>query len=51
MENSIHNKMLIRQILKQSITSELEFNWYLQHMTVDQLIEYFRIDINELNLK
>lgn len=50
MENTINNKMLIRAILKQNITSEAEFNWYMIHLSVDQLIELFRIDISKLNL-
>lgn len=35
MEDSLNNKMLIRSILKSSITSEHEFNWFMQHMSVD----------------
>ena len=50
MEDSLKNKMLIRAILKQNITSEFEFNWYMQHMDVDSLIELFRIDVSKLDL-
>lgn len=50
MEDNLKNKMLIRSILKQYITSEYEFNWYIQHMNVDSLIEYFQIDITKLDL-
>lgn len=50
MENTVNNKMLIRVILKQSITSEAEFNWFMTHLSVDQLIELFRIDVSKLNL-
>ena len=50
MENTVNNKMLIRVILKQSITSEAEFNWFMTHLNVDQLIELFRIDVSKLNL-
>lgn len=50
MEDTIRNKILIRQILKQHITSEYEFNWYMQRMSVDQLIEFFRIDVSKLDL-
>lgn len=50
MEDSLKNKMLIRSILKQNITSEHEFNWFVQHMNVDELIEFFRIDVSKLNL-
>ena len=50
MEDSLKNKMLIRSILKQNITSEREFNWFMQHMNVDELIEFFRIDVSKLNL-
>ena len=50
MENTVNNKMLIRSILKQNITSEHEFNWFMQHMNVDELIEFFRIDVSKLNL-
>lgn len=50
MQDSIDNKMLIRSILKQNITSEYEFNWFITHLSVDQLIEFFRIDISKLNL-
>ena len=50
MEDSLKNKMLIRSILKQNITSEHEFNWFMQHMNVDELIEFFRIDVPKLNL-
>lgn len=35
MENTVNNKMLIRVILKQSITSEAEFNWFMTHLSVD----------------
>lgn len=51
MEDSFNNKMLIRSILKQKITSEHEFNWFMTHLSVDQLIEFFRIDISKLNLE
>ena len=51
MEDTIRNKILIRQILKQTITSEYEFNWYMKHLSVDQLIEFFRIDISKLDLE
>lgn len=50
MEDSLKSKMLIRSILKQNITSEHEFNWFVQHMNVDELIEFFRIDVSKLNL-
>ena len=50
MEDSLMNKMKIGFVLKQYITSEFEFNWYLQHMSVDSLIEYFQIDVNKLDL-
>ena len=50
MENTVNNKMLIQVILKQSITSEAEFNWFMTHLSVDQLIEFFRIDTSKLNL-
>ena len=50
MENTVNNKMLIRSILKQTITSEYEFNWFMTHLSVDQLIEFFRIDTSKLNL-
>lgn len=50
MEDSLKNKMLIRSILKQTITSEHEFNWLMTHLSVDQLIEFFRIDTSKLNL-
>lgn len=50
MEDSLNNKMLIRSILKQNITSEHEFNWFMTHMSVDQLIELFRIDASKLDL-
>lgn len=50
MEDSLKNKMLIRSILKQTITSEYEFNWFMTHLSVDQLIEFFRIDTSKLNL-
>lgn len=50
MKDSFKNKMLIRSILKQNITSEHEFNWFMQHMNVDELIEFFRIDVSKLNL-
>ena len=50
MQDSLNNKMLIRSILKQHITSEHEFNWFMTHLSVDQLIEFFRIDASELNL-
>lgn len=50
MENTVNNKMLIRSILKQNITSEYEFNWFMTHLSVDQLIEFFRIDTSKLNL-
>lgn len=51
MENTINNKMLIRSILKQNITSEAEFNWFMTRLSVDQLIEFFRIDISKLDLE
>lgn len=50
MQDSLNNKMLIRSILKQTITSEHEFNWFMTHLSVDQLIEFFRIDTSKLNL-
>ena len=50
MEDSLMNKMNIGFVLKQYITSEFEFNWYLQHMSVDSLIEYFQIDVTKLDL-
>lgn len=50
MENNIQNKILIRQILKQANISEFEFNWYVQHLSVDQLIEFLRIDTSKFNL-
>ena len=49
MEDNIQNKILIRQILKQTDISEFEFNWYMQHLSVDQLIEFLRIDGSEFN--
>lgn len=49
MEDNIQNKILIRQILKQTDISEFEFNWYIQHLSVDQLIEFLRIDTSEFN--
>lgn len=51
MEDSFNNKILIRSILKQNITSEHEFNWFMTHLSVDQLIEFFRIDISKLDLE
>lgn len=51
MKDSFKNKMLIRSILKQNITSEHEFNWFMTHLSVDQLIEFFRIDISKLDLE
>lgn len=51
MKDSFNNKMLIRSILKQNITSEHEFNWFITHLSVDQLIEFFRIDISKLDLE
>ena len=50
MEDSLMNKIKIGSILKQYITSEFEFNWYMQHMSVDSLIEYFQIDVTKLDL-
>ena len=50
MQDSLNNKMLIRSILKQYITSEFEFNWYMQHLSVEQLIKFFQIDISKLDL-
>lgn len=50
MKNTLKNKVLIRQILKQSISSEFEFNWYIQHLSVDALVELFRIDTSKLDL-
>ena len=50
MEDSLMNKMKIGAILSQNITSEFEFNWYMQHMSVDSLIEFFQIDISKLDL-
>lgn len=50
MQDSLNNKILIRSILKQYITSEHEFNWFMTHLSVDQLIEFFRIDVSKLNL-
>ncbi len=50
MEDNLQNKMKIGAILAQNITSEFEFNWYLQHMSVDSLIEFFQIDISKLDL-
>lgn len=50
MQDSLNNKMLIRSILKQYITSEYEFNWYMKHLSVDQLIELFQIDVSKLDL-
>ena len=50
MEDSLQNKMKIGFILSQYITSEFEFNWYIQHMSVDSLIEFFQIDITKLDL-
>ena len=50
MQDSLNNKMLIRSILKQYITSEYEFNWYMKHLSVDQLIEFFQIDVSKLDL-
>lgn len=44
------NKAKIGSILKQYITSEFEFNWYMQHLSVEQLIEFFQIDISKLDL-
>ena len=51
MKDTLKNKVLIRSILKQNISSEFEFNWFMTHLNVDQLIEFFRIDISKLNLK
>lgn len=50
MKDTLKNKVLIRSILKQDITSEFEFNWYMQHFSVDALIELFRIDTLKLDL-
>lgn len=50
MEDSLMNKMKIDAILLQNITSEFEFNWYTQHMSVDSLIEFFQIDVTKLDL-
>lgn len=50
MQNSLSNKAKIGPILKQYITSEFEFNWYMQHLSVEQLIEFFQIDISKLDL-
>ena len=50
MEDSLMNKIKIGSILKQYITSEFEFNWHMQHMSVDSLIEHFQIDVTKLDL-
>ena len=50
MQNSLSNKAKIGSILKQYITSKFEFNWYMQHLSVEQLIEFFQIDISKLDL-
>lgn len=50
MQDSLSNKAKIGFILKQYITSEFEFNWYMQHLSVEQLIEFFQIDISKLDL-
>lgn len=50
MQDSLSNKAKIGSILKQYITSEFEFNWYMQHLRVEQLIEFFQIDISKLDL-
>lgn len=50
MQDSLSNKVKIGSILKQFITSEFEFNWYMQHLSVEQLIEFFQIDISKLDL-
>lgn len=50
MQDNLNNKMKIRSILKQYITSEYEFNWYMKRLSVDQLIEFFQIDVSKLDL-
>lgn len=50
MQDSLSNKAKIGSILKQYIASEFEFNWYMQHLNVEQLIEFFQIDISKLDL-
>ena len=50
MQDSLSNKVKIGSILKQYITSEFEFNWYIQHLSVEYLIEFFQIDISKLDL-
>lgn len=50
MQDGLSNKAKIGSILKQYITSGFDFNWYMQHLSVEQLIEFFQIDISKLDL-
>ena len=51
MQDSLSNKAEIGSILKYYIISEFEFNWYMKHLSVEQLIEFLQIDIYMLDLE